>query len=126
MERKTVGKAAENAAREYLVAQGMQIVCENFSCRTGELDLICLHKGVMVVVEVRMRSHKNFGGAAGSISRHKRASIIRATKYFLLRCPEYRRFPVRFDVVALDSIDPWDRKRILWIRGAFQDHTRNY
>ena len=64
----TRGKEAEAAARDFLIAKGPRILCENFKCKRGELDLVAIHEGVLIVVEVRMRSARDFGGAAGSIS----------------------------------------------------------
>ena len=120
MERRILGKEAETAARDYLIAQSLKIICENFNCKRGELDLVAFHKGVLIIVEVRMRSKSDFGGAAASVSGRKRMRIIRATQYFLLRQPELRRFPVRFDVVALDNPVEPDLKGIVWLRSAFQ------
>jgi putative endonuclease len=125
MERRTTGKEAETAARDYLVSQGLQIVCENFNCKMGELDIVGIHKGVLIIIEVRMRSKTDFGGAAASISGRKRSRIILATKYFLMRSPQLRQLPVRFDVIALDSKSPSDQKRIVWLRGAFQARPRD-
>src|SRR5687768_379578 len=119
MDHRRLGIEAEEAARKYLIDQGMQLIHENYRCRTGELDIVGILKGVLVVVEVRMRSKSRFGDAAASISRLKRGRIIRATNYLLIRRPELKRYPVRFDVVALDSEAPSDNTRIVWHRAAF-------
>ena len=35
-----IGAAAEQLAAQFLLAQGWQVVAENFHCRFGEIDLI--------------------------------------------------------------------------------------
>jgi len=120
LNRMDLGREAEVTAKKYLLGQGLNVVLENFRCRTGELDLIALQENVLVVVEVRMRTQMNYANAAASVGPRKQARIISATKYLLLTRPQLRRYPVRFDVVALDRAMPGDDSRIEWIRNAFQ------
>lgn len=86
----------------------------NFRCRGGELDLVMLDGETLVVVEVRLRSHVSFAGAAESIDRRKQARIVLATQLYLAAHPEHARRPVRFDVVAFDGRGPAE-----WIQAAF-------
>ena len=87
----------------------------NWHCRLGELDLVALDGGVLVIVEVRRRSRGDYGGAAASITFAKRRRMVRAARHLLMRRPDLARLPARFDVVALDGPEG----RIEWIRGAF-------
>jgi putative endonuclease len=119
MDRRAIGTAAEATARDYLLGRGLKLVCENFRCRTGELDLIALDGKALAIVEVRLRTRAEFGGAAASIDWRKRARIIRTTQYLLLKRPELRCYPVRFDVITLDSTAT-AAANIQWIRGAFE------
>lgn len=119
MDRRALGNKAEAHARDYLCAQGLQIIHANFNCKVGELDIIAMDKNVLVVVEVRSRVDMGYGNAAASIDRRKRAKIIRATQYFLLKHRELRRFPVRFDVVTLDKTVVNAEPQIKWMRRAF-------
>lgn len=120
IDRRELGKEAEQEVRAYLQQQGVQVILENFRCRIGELDLVALHGKVLVVVEVRLRSGSEFGTAAESVGPRKRARIAAATRYLLLTRSHFRRYPVRFDVVALDRDRMGDPTRIRWIKGAFQ------
>jgi putative endonuclease len=92
-------------------------VTRNFACRAGEIDLVMRDGGTLVFVEVRYRRSTSFGGAAMSVTRGKQLRIVRAAGFFLLRHPEYRDDPCRFDVVAIEG----DRNApiIGWIAGAF-------
>ena len=115
-----LGRQAEAAARDHLIAQGLEIVAENFRCRRGELDLVAFDGKVLAVIEVRLRTQIRYVDAAASVGPRKQARIIAATQYLLLTRPRLRRFAVRFDVVTLDRATPQDPLRIEWIRDAFQ------
>jgi putative endonuclease len=110
------GIAAERLAAEYL---GVKILARNLRCKTGELDLVCLDNGVLIVVEVRLREHLQFGGALASVTWQKRRKIIRTTQYFLGRHAPWRTFSVRFDVLGVQGL-PDGTHRIAWIKDAFR------
>ena len=118
MDRRALGTAAESVAREHLCARGLKLVCENYRCRSGELDLVLIEGDVLVVAEVRLRSSARFGGARESIDWSKRRRILRATEHLRLTHRELRHLRVRFDVVAFEAATPGDAG-VEWIRGAF-------
>ena len=62
------GAAAEDLAARYLQVRGLKILARNLRCKAGELDLVCLDDGVLVVIEVRQRGSVEFGGALGSVT----------------------------------------------------------
>lgn len=114
--RKEAGREAEQLAMRHLQAAGLQLLMRNFNCRQGEIDLIMLDRSTLVLVEVRYRSGDDYGGAAASVTWRKQRRIARAARYLLLRRAELRRYPVRFDVVAVSR-----GGRVEWIRHAFMD-----
>ena len=95
------------------------MLARNLRCRAGELDLVCLEGETVVVVEVRLRSRTDFGGALASITRRKRLRMIRATRYECRRRPDWHDRRLRFDVIALQSA-PDGRYAAEWIRDAFR------
>jgi putative endonuclease len=113
------GRAAEDLAACYLVARGLKLLARNVRCRAGELDLVCGDGKFLVVVEVRQRARRDFGGALGSITTHKRRKIIRATRFLLCAFPRWRAHPVRFDVIAIEGT-PGGEYAIDWIKSAFR------
>jgi putative endonuclease len=116
--RQEIGRAAEDAAASFLQSRGLQILYRNYRRRRGELDLIAREADVLVVVEVRMRTSAQFGGAAASINARKQARIIRATAQLLQQHRELARLRVRFDAVVISDIRP-ETLNIEWIRHAF-------
>ncbi len=114
--RQRLGSAAEQRAAQLLRAAGCAILARNFRCRAGELDIVARRGRLLIIAEVRLRSSPRFGGAAASIGAAKRARIVRATRYLLLRQPRLADLAVRFDTLLLSaSAGP-----IEWIEGAFQ------
>jgi putative endonuclease len=113
------GIAAERVAADFLGVRGLEILARNLRCRTGELDLVCLDRGVLVIVEVRLREHLEFGGALASVTWEKRRKIIRTTQYFLGRRTNWRDRPIRFDVLGVQGL-PDGTHRIAWIKDAFR------
>jgi putative endonuclease len=108
------GRAAEVLAAAHLERHGLQIVARNYRCRRGEVDLIACEGATLVFVEVRLRSHRGFGGAAASIDARKQHRIAVAAQHFLSR--HRATPPCRFDALLLSRLD---EGTIEWIRGAF-------
>jgi putative endonuclease len=111
------GHLSEQYARNWLGKQGLKLVIANYRCKLGELDLVMLHKGCLVVVEVRYRKSAAFGGGLESITRQKRLRISRATADFLKHHPQFRQHPLRFDALALTG--PLNAPEVTWRQRAF-------
>jgi putative endonuclease len=117
MDRQQQGAAAEQRAREFLVRRGLTPVCANYRCRGGELDLVMLEGGTLVIIEVRQRSSDHFGAAYETVDRHKRQRIVYAAEHLLMTRPALRRHPARFDVITVSGAA--GAGELSWIRNAF-------
>ena len=109
-----LGEAAERLAWAHLEAAGLSLLARNYSCRLGEIDLVCAEGDTVVFVEVRQRRSETFGGATWSITARKRQRLVAAARHYLMclgRLP-----PCRFDVVLVHG----RRQRIEWLRSAFE------
>lgn len=107
------GDSAEQIAADWLQRQGLRVIERNFRVRGGEIDLICLHGDTTVFVEVRLRSHAGYGGAAASITPHKQRRLILAAHHWLQQHGERA---CRFDCVLLSDLE---QPAPEWIRDAF-------
>jgi putative endonuclease len=116
-DRAQLGRLAEDRAVEVLQTNGARILLRNFRARCGELDIVALHQGIVLVVEVRCRSQRRWGGSAASVDASKRRRILRTTRVLLQRHPLLAKHPLRFDVMAADSRQ---LDTIEWIRHAFE------
>lgn len=125
-DRAGLGRRAEDLAVRHLQAAGVEILLRNYRRRHGELDIVALHQGTLLIVEVRMRSSALFGGSAASVDARKQRRMACAARQLLQQRRELARHPVRFDVVAIgpaghaDKADPLNTPRIEWIRHAFE------
>jgi putative endonuclease len=99
---KLLGQWGENRCEKFLKKKGLSTLTRNFSCKTGELDLVMADKsdGTIVFVEVKARADERFGDAEDVITSVKKAKLVRAAKYFLATNNIDGR-PYRFDVVTI-------------------------
>ena len=95
------GRLGEQRALDYLRQQGLKLVEENFSCKSGEIDLIMRQGDTVVFVEVRQRAGRAPVAAAASITPAKIGRITRAAQHYLARYPQMPE--CRIDVVAIDG-----------------------
>ncbi|MCP5269497.1 MAG: YraN family protein [Zoogloeaceae bacterium] len=109
----TDGARAEALAASFLQRHGLRVIEHNFRVRGGEIDLICRDGNSLVFVEVRLRTHREFGGASASISPAKRRRLILAARHYLVRQPDAI---CRFDCVLMDGLT---EANIEWLRNAF-------
>ena len=115
-DRRRTGDRAEDRALAHLERHGLELLARNYRCRLGEIDLVMLDRGALVLAEVRYRSRENFGGALASVGPRKQQRLIAAARHLLMQRPQLARLPARFDVVA---VGPGEGD-IDWIRDAFQ------
>lgn len=116
-DRQQAGAEAELSARHHLEQHGCQFVCANYRTRRGEIDLVMTHHNRLLFIEVRMRRHEAFGGAAGSITYAKQQKVIACARAFLHHHPQFYNHDCRFDVVTLQRLQhSW---QIDWLPDAF-------
>lgn len=109
------GKRGEIAARQFLLANGLKLVTENYRCKLGEVDLIMRDQEYLVFVEVRIRNHRNYGSALDSVNKSKQRKILLAATHFLQSTKLMDKVSCRFDVVGVKDEAP----AIEWIKNAF-------
>ena len=112
------GQDAERRALEMLEGAGLKLLTRNYRCPQGELDLVLMDAGTLVVAEVRYRKDASRGTPAETVGPQKRRKLILATRHFLSAHAELRRKPLRFDVVAVTADE--GPAAVEWIRDAFQ------
>lgn len=115
--RAELGRAAEQAAAEYLLARRHRVLARNVRSPYGEIDLVAVDDGGTVVfVEVRSRTGDRFGSGIDSVDRRKRRRIVRAARCFLAQNRLDDR-SVRFDVIGIEWGD--GEPRIEHVEAAF-------
>jgi len=100
-DRAKLGRWGEKRCERLLRTKGFRTLTRNFSCRTGELDLVMVDlDGTIVFVEVKTRADEAFAPAEATVSGAKQARMTRAARYFLATHDMQDR-PCRFDVVTI-------------------------
>ena len=115
--RQQAGAAGEAAALKHLQDHGLTLVARNYRCKAGEIDLVMLDGVTLALIEVRFRMDRRFGGATASVTWRKQRRLIHAAEHLLLTRRHLRRYPARFDVVALSPGS--SGLRVEWIKSAF-------
>lgn len=77
-QRLALARRAEELAANHLRAAGFQIVRQNLRIGRDELDLVARRDGLLVICEVRSRSHTAWIQPAATITPQKRMRIRRA------------------------------------------------
>jgi putative endonuclease len=113
------GQEAESFALAHLQKQGLTLLTRNWSCRSGELDLVMLDRDTVVFVEVRSRRYSAWGGAIESVDARKRQRLSATAQLFLQSEPRWTKHPCRFDVVALNPAAGIKPPHLEWIKNAF-------
>jgi putative endonuclease len=111
------GKRAELEACKYLEKEGLQLKKRNYSCATGEIDLIMLHNDTLVFIEVRFRNNEYYGNGAETVDFRKQKKIISTALYFLKQ-NRHTNKNCRFDVISVTTSN--HKYDIEWIQDAFQ------
>jgi Holliday junction resolvase-like predicted endonuclease len=76
--RQLAGDAAERLVADRLAARGWRVLARNVHAGRSELDLVAIDPGPpprLVVVEVRWRRCREFGGAEETLDYRKRAQL---------------------------------------------------
>ena len=114
-----LGRKAEDIACRFLKKHGLQLLNSNYTCRSGEIDLIMRDNDYLVFIEVRARKNNNYGGAVASITPNKQKKIIKTSMHYLQQHRLIEKVRCRFDVIAITAAD-----NVEWIKNAF--YTPNY
>jgi len=99
---KLLGKEGEDRAARFLEKKGYRILERNYSTRSGELDLIALHDGVVVFVEVKTRTNAAYGAPELAVTPRKQQRMVKAALGYM-KYKKLHQVPCRFDVVAIAS-----------------------
>ena len=99
---KIKGKRGEQLAKTYYQSIGCEILEENYRFRRAEIDLIALQKETLLIfVEVKNRSRKDFGEAETFVSEAQQNRIKEAAEDYIFGINWTK--DIRFDIVCVDA-----------------------
>lgn len=103
MNKRAAGSQYEEAACEFLRKKGYRILCRNFRCRIGEIDIVAMEEGTLVFAEVKYRKNSRCGHPEEAVSYYKQRKIIKTAQFYMCRFGIGDNMPCRFDIVAIEG-----------------------
>ncbi|PIP38830.1 MAG: YraN family protein [Desulfobacterales bacterium CG23_combo_of_CG06-09_8_20_14_all_51_8] len=101
--RQKFGKFGEDLAARFLKKQGYEIICKNFHCCFGEIDIIAKDKDTVVFVEVKSRRTSTFGHPKFAVTKAKQEKISKVALHYL-KINDQSNSRARFDVVTVNEV----------------------
>lgn len=99
--------------------QGFQVLQRNFRCRQGEIDIVGIHEGCLVFVEVKYRRSMVSGMPEEAVGVKKQEKICKTSDYFRAGHRQYDRLQIRYDVAAV-----LPNGEVRWHKNAFPYQNR--
>lgn len=116
--RQALARWGEEAVARHLASlEGCTILCRNYRCALGELDIVAREGDTVVFVEVKARRGAAFGLPQEAVNGPKQARLRRLALHFLQR-HGLGEAPCRFDVATVRP-GPAAGAVVELIRGAF-------
>jgi putative endonuclease len=101
MKKTELGAWGEDRAAEYLAENGFRIICRNFRCRMGEIDLVAEKAGILVFAEVKLRKNSLYGEAREFVTAEKQRKLRLAASFYLAGNSRAQNLQPRFDVLEV-------------------------
>ncbi|MBR5730890.1 MAG: YraN family protein [Firmicutes bacterium] len=105
--KRRIGDAGEDAACSMLVKDGCEIIARNFSCRTGEIDIIAVRPQLreILFIEVKTRRNTDFGYPSEFVGKDKQRRLKHTAEIFLFKNPRYRSYSKSMDIIEILHTD---------------------
>jgi putative endonuclease len=98
--KKELGAQGEAIAMAFLKRNRYKILCTNYRCVFGEIDIVAEHKKTLCFIEVKTRRTAAYGAPQEAVSARKQQTMGRVALHFLQRFHLEDR-AARFDVMAI-------------------------
>ena len=98
-----LGDEGEDIAVNYLKKRGYKVIERNHKNTFGEVDIIALHKGTLVFIEVKTRRTDEYGMPFEAVDHRKQEKLKKVALMYLKRLK--KQVPARFDVVSISIED---------------------
>ena len=95
------GKEGEQIAENYLISNGYKIIAKNFRSGKSEIDIIAIHGGETVFIEVKSRESTKYGQGLEAVNKKKQNMIVQGAYAYLLQQNLFES-AFRFDVIGVD------------------------
>lgn len=116
---KATGRWGEEQAARYLKRKGYRVLCRNYTCRFGEIDIIASYRNYLVFVEVKTRKDASFAQAREFVGYGKQRRVLSAASVWM--AGHETDMEPRFDVIEIygTSDMPYRKLEIHHFEDAF-------
>lgn len=99
---KAIGDYGEYLSINYLMKKGHRIICRNFRCKLGEIDIISKIDDINCIcfTEVKSRYNYSYGIPSEAVNYRKISRIKNAAKYYI-KINNIMDVNFRFDVIEI-------------------------
>lgn len=94
------GKFGEKLARDYLINKGYKIIDINYRNKIGEIDIIAIHKEILIFIEVKSRTSNNYGYPYEAVNYKKQQKIVNSSLIYI-KSKSYDKFQYRYDIIEV-------------------------
>jgi len=94
------GRKGERIACRFLLRQGYDILARRYRGRSGELDIVAFESDILVFVEVKTRSSRQFGEPWEFVDWQKQQKLRRTAEAFIAD-HDLGQYTYRFDIVSV-------------------------
>lgn len=95
-----IGNDGESLACNFLINKGWEILDRNYIFKKSEIDIIALHQGIYIFVEVKLRSSTTFGTPVEYVTEDKVQHVFKAAEAWMHE-QNLLNNPMRFDVIGI-------------------------
>lgn len=110
----SLGERGELYAAKWLKRRGYRILTRGYRTQLGEIDLVAMHRKVLVFVEVKTRQSDTRGEPVEWVGYHKQQRLVRAALEYM-KSHRLLETACRFDVVS-----------IVWPKGATKPQIKHF
>lgn len=115
---KKAGNTGESYTVRYLKKKGCKILERNFSCKTGEIDIIAADREYILFVEVKTRRSGSVILPCEAVDRGKQNKLLKTAAFYLQNHPSA--LQPRFDIAEVYICpERYKLKHIHYIEHAF-------
>lgn len=108
-----IGDKGEQAAADWLVADGHEIIERNWRTRYCEIDIVSLKDDVLWFTEVKYRKNDDFGGGLAAITAKKQQQMRFAAELFMAKHSRYEGCDMCLLAVAVEGNPPTVREQVV-------------
>ncbi len=96
-----IGKEGEEKAITFLREAGYQILERNYRFRRCEVDIIAVHAGILVFLEVKKRKNDSYGSPESFVSDAQQDRIRAAATHYQEETDW--QCSIRFDIISIEG-----------------------